>query len=106
MTDPEYTGDGWVPFGFHVVDGPCPPVKFGTELDEGGLPVKERLDHERFPDWLRGLKGEALREAADQIDVAYQLKGAKKDLDNLSYQEGYLDGLDAAEQIVRARVPS
>ena len=50
----EFNGrmSGWVPMGFHVVDGPCPPVTFGEELDESGMPQWERFDKVRFPIWL------------------------------------------------------
>lgn len=44
---------------------------------------------------------QALEAAGDAIDALYKAKGASKDYANLSYQEGYLDGLDAAEQLVR-----
>lgn len=61
--------EGWVPFGFHAVEGPCPPVLFGDDRgEEDGLPVRERLDLARFPHWVRTQVSDALREAADVLE--------------------------------------
>lgn len=60
--------EGWVSFGYHVVDGPCPPVVFGDEVDEMGLPKLEHFDHQRFTEWVidreRQAAKQALRDAA------------------------------------------
>ena len=80
---------GWVPFGYHAIFSPVPPLVFSEINDPDGLPRWERLDLERLDAYLEPTQ--AAYEASLDLEPLRHVAGSAqncpicRDLNTLAY---------------------